>query len=122
MIYFAFIFDFIISTLLPVNSYFVVCDIEKNNIFSVILIGLFLDLIYGKIFINLLILLLFFLILRRIKIKKKYTLIKNTIIYIIYFNIMFLSFNKNFISYFIVFFTGLFMQLLFLKVSKLLLK
>lgn len=122
MIYFAFIFDFIISTLLPVNSYFVVCDIEKNNIFSVILIGLFLDLIYGKIFINLLILLLFFLILRRIKIKKKYTLIKNTIIYIIYFNIMFFSFNKNFISYFIVFFTGLFMQLLFLKVSKLLLK
>lgn len=122
MIYFAFIFDFIVSTLLPVNSYFVVCDIEKNNIFSVILIGLFLDLIYGKIFINLLILLLFFLILRRIKIKKKYTLIKNTIIYIIYFNIMFFSFNKNFISYFIVFFTGLFMQLLFLKVSKLLLK
>lgn len=122
MIYWAFVFDFIISSLLPFNSYFVVVDIEKNNLFSIFIVGIFLDFIYGKFLINLIILLLFFLIFKKMKIKKRYLLVKNIIVYIIYFNIMFFTFNRYFKYYFLLLFIGFIMHFLFLKISKMLLK
>lgn len=121
MIYLGFLFDYLIMLFLPINSYFVVNDLDKNNFLAVLFIGFLLDIMYHRLFINLFILLFLYLVLKIINIKKKNTLIKNLFVYFIYFNIMHFMFGYNH-NYFISIFIGLILQLGYIKLSKLLLK
>lgn len=97
MIYLGFIFDYFINTFLPINSYLVINNIDNNNIFSILVIGIILDTLFGHIVWNLLILLILYIISKKIKTKKKYLLAKNIIIYSIYFIIMNYPFYNNII-------------------------
>ncbi len=121
MIYLGFLFDYLVMLFLPINTYFVVVDLDKNRLLSVVFIGLLLDFMYRKLFINLIILVVFFLLLKIINIKKKYWLVKNIVIYILYFNLMHFSFGYN-QNYFIGFGMGFILQIIYIKLSKMLLK
>ncbi len=81
MIIVYFIIDFIISLLLPINTYFIVIDIDKNKLSNVIIVGILLDIFSGKVLVNLIIFGGIYLILRKLNIKRKYRLVKNIILY-----------------------------------------
>jgi len=49
MIFFSCFFDVLIMQTLPINSYFIVANLDENKFLSVILIGLLLNLIIGLI-------------------------------------------------------------------------
>ena len=122
MIYLGFILDYIINIFLPVKSYFIINDIEKNNLFSIIIGGLLLDILYQKLFFNLLILLIIYFIFKLFNIKKKYYVIKNIFLFIIYFNITYFFFGFNLNYYLEEFILSLFMQIFYIYFSRWLLK
>ncbi len=122
MIYLGFILDYIINIFLPVKSYFIINDIEKNNLFSIIIGGLLLDILYQKLFFNLLILLIIYFIFKLFNIKKKYYVIKNIFLFIIYFNITYFFFGFNLNYYLEEFIISLIMQIFYIYFSRWLLK
>ena len=91
MIYLGFILDYILSFFNPIKTYFIINNLDKNDLFSVIVCGIILDFLYHKI------------IFKKIKFKKKYNVIKNILLYGLYFNITFYlgSYNNYYIGYFI---------------------
>ena len=103
MIYLGFILDYILSFFNPIKTYFIINNLDKNDLFSVIVCGIILDFLYHKIFLNLIILVILYLIFKKIKFKKKYNVIKNILLYGLYFNITFYlgSYNNYYIRYFI---------------------
>ena len=122
MIYLGFILDYIINIFLPVKSYFIINDIEKNNLFSIVIGGLLLDILYQKLFFNLLILLIIYFIFKLFNIKKKYYVIKNIFLFIIYFNITYFFFGFNLNYYLEEFIISLIMQIFYIYFSRWLLK
>lgn len=121
MIYLGFIFDYLILLFFPVDTFFVVANIDKNRFLSIIFIGILLDVMYHKLFLNLFILILFYFLAKGIRKRIKSELLFNFIIYGLYFNIMYLSFGYNH-SYVWGFFVGIILQLFYIKLSKMLLK
>lgn len=119
MIYLGFVFDYFINTFLPIKSYFCIANIENNNLFEVIVIGIILDALLGHYLFNLVIILSIYLISKKIKTKKKYKIIHNIIIYTVYFFMMNLLFGRN-LNIFIEYLFCLFFQLLYLYISNLL--
>ncbi len=121
MIYLGFIFDYAINMFLPISSYFVVNELDDNNLFEVVVVGVLLDTLYGKFFWNLAILLSLYLFFKSIKIKKKYLVYKDLFIYIIYFLLMnvFFGYNANILVSFSI---SLLLQLVYMYLSGLLVK
>jgi len=104
MIYLNFIIDYVITFISPYNTYFITNNLSKNKLLDVIIISLIIDSIYYHIPLNTLILPILYFISKKFNINKKYNILKNIIIFIIYFNISFfiIDFNiNNYITYFI---------------------
>lgn len=119
MIYLGFVFDFLICAFLPFNSYLVVSDIEDNSIFEVILVGILLDTLFGHFLFNTIILLVLYFITKMIKVKNKYIVFKNIIVFTIYYGLMnSLVVNNMMVFNYVV---CLFVQLLYLYISNVLL-
>ena len=81
MIIIGFIIDYIVMLLLPINTYFIGHEIDKNKIYNVIIVGIILDIIFSKLFINTIILVSIYLVVKYLNIKNKYYYIKNFIIF-----------------------------------------
>lgn len=95
MIIVNFIIDLMFLIFLPVNTFFIVNEIDKNEWFNVVFIGLLVDFMYYKLFVFLSFLLIFYLIVRKFKIKNKYYYMKNIFLFVIFYIVVSL-FNKSF--------------------------
>lgn len=84
MIILYFFIDFIIGNLLSFFTYFIIVDIDRNNIFDVISVGIILDFLYRRLFINTLILVSLYYVVKVLKVKNKYRLFKNIFLYFIF--------------------------------------
>lgn len=122
MIYVSFIIDYLVMSLLPIDSYFIVTDIEKNNLFSILIIGFFLDIIYHKLLLNVFILLFLYFLIKKIDFKKKYSFFKNILIFIIYFNLLYLLSMNSFNNYFSSFIGSFILQIIYIFIKSKLLK
>lgn len=121
MIIVNFLIDYLILIFLPFNTYFIVNEIDKNSLFNVVLIGILLDVMYHKLFINLLLLVLIYLVVKKLSIKKKFYYIKNIVLYFVFFVIVCLV-NKNFNDFIINVLLGRFLQFIYMFLYKKLLK
>ena len=121
MIYLGFILDYTLLFFCPIKTFFVINDIDKNDLLSVTFTGLILDFLYHKILLNLIILLVIYFIFKQIKFKKKYLINKNILLYGLYFNIMFGLGGYSF-NYLLSFIGGLILQIIYIIYSKWLLK
>ena len=120
MIYIGLILDFLINLFLPINSYFIIGNIDKNKIFYVIVVGIILDILFRRWFLYLGLLLSFYFILKIIKIKKRYRLGVNILVYVIFFNFTYLMFGYVGNYYLWDFIFGIGLQVIYLKVIKVL--
>ena len=120
MIIFGFIVDYLFLIALSIDTYFFVKDIDKNKLFSVFVVGMLLDMIYHKIFINLFILVLFYFVVKKMKIKNRYYYLKNIILFIIYFNLLNLINGWDLNNYFFEFGKSFLLQIFYLFFCKLL--
>ena len=113
--------DYFLLFFCPIKTYFVINNIDKNNLFSVVIVGLILDIMYQKILFNLIILLLFYFVIKGINFKKKHYFIKNILLYGLYFNIMFFigGYNNYYLEFFIL---GFILQILYIFYDTWLLK
>lgn len=84
MIILYFFIDFIICNLLSFFTYFIIIDIDRNNIFDVISVGIILDFLYKRLFINTLILVSLYYVVKVLKVKNKYRLLKNVFLYLLF--------------------------------------
>ena len=107
MIYIGFVLDYFLNLMTPLNTYFVIYNIEKNKPIDIMFIGFILDFIYQKYCFNLIILLILYFLSKKIKIKKRYNIYKNIFLLFIYFNITYFLFgfilNKYFLNLIIAF-------------------
>lgn len=122
MIYLGFVFDYLISLLLPIPTYFLIAHFDKNRFFSVFVVGILLDYLYHKILLCLGTLLFFYGILKCLRIKKKYAFWENMIVFFLFFHITYFSFGCTLQTYARDLLMATFLQIIYLKVSKLLLK
>ncbi len=118
MIYLGFVLDYLINLMSPLNSYFVVYNIENNKLIDVIIVGLILDFIYNKFLFNLLILVILYLLAKKIKIKKKYLIFKNLFLFFIYFNVSYFIFNFYIFNYLITLIGGILTYFLYIILVK----
>lgn len=116
MIYLGFFLDFLVSEFLPFNTYFVIANLDKNRFLSVVFVGLILDFMYRGMFINLIILLTLYIFLKLFKIPKRFNILKNLMLYVIYFNLTYFMFGYS-INYFFSFIVGLILQLFYLLIA-----
>ncbi len=118
MIYIGFVVDYLVMLFLPINSYLVVYEYEKNDIFSIVLIGILLDLMYGKMFLNVFVLLFLYIIMKRFKISRKYDVIKNIFEYIVYYNLLFILSFRSIDTYLFPFISGFIIQIIYMFINK----
>ena len=114
-----FLIDYLVMILLPINSYLMLCNLDDNKIYDVVFIGLIIDALYGKILVNVVILVIIYFIIRKINFKKKYSYLKNLFIFMIYFNLSFFLYGVDFSKYLMLFLGGVIIQSIYLKVCKL---
>ena len=107
MIILSLLIDYFMTCLLPIKTYFIVWELDKNKLASVIIAGIFLDVIFHGYLYNTIILVILYLVLKKLKIKKKYYWSKNLLVFIIYFNILFFLGISPLASYLYVFLEGL---------------
>lgn len=107
MIILSLLIDYFMTCLLPIKTYFIVWELDKNKLASVIIAGIFLDVIFHGYLYNTIILVILYLVLKKLKIKKKYYWSKNLLVFIIYFNILFFLGSSPLASYLYVFLEGL---------------
>ncbi len=107
MIILSLFIDYFMTCLLPIKTYFIVWELDKNKLASVIIAGIFLDVIFHGYLYNTIILVILYLVLKKLKIKKKYYWPKNLLVFIIYFNILFFLGSSPLASYLYVFLEGL---------------
>ena len=117
MIIVGFIVDFFIMLLFPFNSYALVYDVDKNKLFDVIVVGILFSVMYGKILFFFFILGLY-LALKRLRVKNKYSFIKNILLYFVFFNISFFMFGFRLNRYFFLFGMGIVMFLVHMFLLK----
>ena len=111
MIIIGFILDYLIMLLFPFNSCFILYNIEKNKLFSVLLVGVLVDLMYLKFFFTIVLLGVYF-VLKKLKIKEKYMFYKNILLYVLFFNITYFMGNSG--GYIWLFLFGLFFYLVYI--------
>ena len=70
--------------MLPISTYFFVIDIDRSNKWSVLIVGMLLDFIYGMLFVNTILLFCLYLLMRSIKVGGRYRVVKNLIIYLLF--------------------------------------
>ena len=97
MIYFYFFLDYFLNFFLPFKTFFIVRNISHNKYLDILIISIFLDILYAKSFYYLIIFTIIYLISKVLKIRKK--ILKETIIFIIIFNIFYLSNIYSFYCY-----------------------
>lgn len=107
MIILSLLIDYFMTCLLPIKTYFIALELDKNKLASVIIAGIFLDVIFHEYLYNTIILVILYLVLKKLKIKKKYYWPKNLLVFIIYFNILFFLGSSPLASYLYVFLEGL---------------
>lgn len=83
MIILYFLIDFVICNLLSVFTYFIVIDIDGNSLFDVLSVGILLDCLYGRLFINTILLVVLYYLIRLLKVKNKYRFLKNVLVYFV---------------------------------------
>lgn len=117
MIIIGFIIDYIVMLLFPFNSYSIVYELDKNKIVDVIIVGIVFGLLYGKIlfFFVLLGLYLFF---KKLNFKKKYSWLKNMLLYLIFFDISFFVMGFELKRYLFLGIMGIFMFFLYALLNK----
>ena len=84
MIYLNLLIDFLFCNLVGVSTYFILIELDKRKIIDVIVCGLVIDFVYGMVFLNTLILIFIYCLFKFLKIKKKYVILKNILIFIVY--------------------------------------
>ena len=84
MIYVSLLIDYIVCNICNVNSYFILIELDKRNIVDVIICGLIMDWLFGKLFYFSIVILLIYGIFRIINFKKKYVIIKNILIVVMF--------------------------------------
>ena len=117
MIIVGFIVDYFVMLLFPFNSYALVYDLDKNKLFDIIVVGLIFGILYGKLLFFFLILGLYF-VLKRLKVKNKYSFIKNILLYFVFFNISFFIFGFRLNRYFFLLGMGFVMFLVYVFLLK----
>ena len=83
MIVLYFIIDYVLMLLLPINTYFIVLDIDKNKLYSVLIVGIIFVLLYSELFLFTGSLLIAYFIVKKLAIKRKYSVFKNVILYLL---------------------------------------
>lgn len=116
MIIVNFLIDYIVMLLMPFNSCFIVVDLDKCSLFKVLSVSLIVDFIYKKFFLFTLCLLFIRFIFRLFNIKKKYWLFKNVMLYIVFFNVMFIC--NDYSNYIFLFSVGFLLYLLYLSIYR----
>lgn len=119
MIIINFIIDYLVMIFLPINTYFILNDLDKNKLFSIFLVGILVDIMFNKLFVFLFILIVFYLVLKKLKVKKKYYYIKNIIIFLLFYLVVTIinnSFNL------LVFSISFILQIIYMIIYKELLK
>lgn len=84
MIYLYLLIDYMVCNLCNINSYFLLIELDKRNIIDVIICCLIMDFLYGKLFYFTLIILSIYGIFRMINFKKKYVILKNILIILMF--------------------------------------
>lgn len=113
-----FLIDYLVMLFLPINSYLMLCNIDKNKIYDVVFIGGVIDILYGKIFVNVVVLVIIYFVVKKINFKKKYSYLKNLFIFMIYFNLSFFWYGFDLSKYLMLFLSGVIIQSIYLKVCK----
>ena len=113
-----FILDFLITLISPFKTYLVIYDIDKNRLVNVIIVGFILDFIYRNWFLNIFILLILFFCTKALQIKKKYYYLKNLVLFIIYFNLLFFLGHSILTNYIYMFLEGFLSYLVYIFVMK----
>lgn len=103
MIVINFILDYLFMFLSPFKSYFIIFDIDYNKFVNVLLVGLLICYIYNN-FSILIVLILLFFIFKKISISNR--LIKNILLFIIFFNVTYFINGYNIYYYFYNFIIG----------------
>lgn len=122
MIYLGFIFDYVLSLFLPCTSYFLVASLDKNRFLSILVVGVLLDYLYHQFFFFLFLLVSLYFLVRIFHVKKKYAFFKNVVLFFLFFHITYFFFGYTMQTYVRDLFVGFFLQLFYLKLSKVLLK
>lgn len=73
---------------LPINTCFIVLDIDKNRICNVLMIGVIFDILYSKYFLFTCFIFALYLLIKLLKVKKKYRLVMNAFIFLLFFFLM----------------------------------
>ena len=84
MIYVNLLIDYLFCNLIGINTYFILIELDNRKIFDVIVCGLVIDFIYGLFIVNTLVLVGIYYLFKLIKIKKKYVILKNILIIVVY--------------------------------------
>lgn len=84
MIYLYLLIDYIVCNLCNINSYFILLELDKRNIFDVIICGLIIDLLMGKLFYFTFVIMFIYFIFKIINFKKKYVILKNILIIVMF--------------------------------------
>ena len=84
MIYLYLLIDYMVCNLCNINSYFLLIELDKRNIIDVIICCLIMDFLYGKLFYFTLIIISIYGIFRMINFKKKYVILKNILIILMF--------------------------------------
>lgn len=118
MIYLGLVLDYFINLISPLNSYFIIYNIDKNKFVDVVIVGLILDFIYNKFLFNLIILILLYFLAKIIKVKRKYLIFKNLALFLVYFNLSYFIFNFYIYNYFITFIGGILTYFIYIFLVK----
>lgn len=118
MIIINFLIDYIIMLLFPINTYFIIHEIDKNNIYNIIITSMILDILYHQLLSNLILLLSIYYIVKKLKIKNKYYILKNILIFIIFFNITYFLNGYNITKYLSLFIISTIFQIIYICIYK----
>lgn len=103
------ILDILFYNITPFKSYLILYNINKNNIFLVLIIALLLDIYSKMFFINTIIILILYYLSKFIH--KEY--LKNILVFIIYFNLMYFLNKNNINNYLFIFIQSLIFNSIF---------
>lgn len=119
MIIINFIIDYLVMIFLPINTYYILNDLDKNKFFSIFIVGILVDIMFNKLFIFLIVLMIFYLLLKKLTIIKKYYYIKNVVVFLLFYLIVIII-NNTF--NFFVFIVSFILQVIYMIIYKELLK
>lgn len=83
MIYLNLLFDYLFCNLCGISSYLVLLELDNRRIVDVIICGLIVSFIYGDLLFLFVLVLLYYLF-KLLKFKRKYIVLKNIFIWLIY--------------------------------------